>query len=73
MIYSFIPAPAEHLSDLYSRWEIALNDKDKMAEHVKKMEEQHITSMNTALDNLRQELENKCTDMVEKARLEGSS
>ncbi|XP_046562957.1 forkhead-associated domain-containing protein 1-like [Haliotis rubra] len=63
-------APGSHIQMLFAKWESAITDQERLETQLAEMEERHKEELKEKLDALKEEMDNRLVDAVEKARLE---
>lgn len=65
--------PDKHILALFSKWEASISEKERLVSQISTLEQQYKTDLERQVSMTKQDSDNRVTDAVEKARLEGKN
>lgn len=63
--------PDKHILSLFSKWEASISEKERLVSQISTLEQQYKADLERQVSMTKQDSDNRVTDAVEKARLEG--
>lgn len=63
--------PDKHILSLFSKWEASIGEKERLVSQISTLEKQFKEDIERQVNIAKQDSDNKVTDAVEKAKLEG--